>query len=158
MSGGLGELSDQRINSIARQIGIPDFGGCYAKDQLADRPTGKQYVLNMQNHTGGGTHWVLLDTLKHPFQYCDSFGVAPPQEVDRYASAHGTTVIHNPVDIQSYHSDACGWYCLYMMLMMQKRTMNSIIHDDFVNLHTMKPRRNNDSVLSRTFQSFIHSS
>lgn len=148
-----GELSDIRINKLARKSNIQNFGGCFAKDQLNGRLPGQRYILNMQNHTGGGTHWVYLDTTnpKH-FYYCDSFGVVPPTEVVEFARKFRARLTYNKVDMQSYHSDACGWYCLYMMVQMQRgRKMNAIVNQDFVNLRTMRPRRNNDQVLKNFF-------
>lgn len=148
-----GELSDVRIGQLVKKYRLRDFGGCVAKDQLIYRNPGKFYIINMQNHTGGGTHWVLLDA-RNPrvFQYCDSFGVIPPTEVVNWTRAHGARLRVNKVDMQSYHSDACGWYCLYMIAQMQRgRDMRKIVNQDFVNLRTKMPRRNNDQVLKNFF-------
>lgn len=148
-----GELSDIQIKNICRKNNLSNFGGCYAKDEIQSLPTGKEYIINMEDHQGPGTHWVLLDTRdKRHFQYCDSFGVVPPTDIVNYARAHRARLTYNKVDMQSYHSAACGWYCLYLMAQMRNgRTMRDIIHHDFVNLRTMKPRRNNDQVLKEFF-------
>lgn len=149
-----GELSDVRIRKLVRTNRIDNFGGVFAKDELASRgQAGRRYIINMQNHTGGGTHWVYLDTTnpKH-FYYCDSFGVIPPTEVVDFAKRYHARLTSNTTDMQSYHSDACGWYCLYMMAQMQRgRKMNAIVNQDFVNLRTKQPRRNNDQVLRNFF-------
>lgn len=149
----VGEISDTRIKKLVRKYRISDFGGCFAKDEIAAKPAGFRYVVNMENHTGGGTHWVLLDT-RNPrsFIYFDPFGVIPPTEIVQFARRHHVRLSVNRTDVQSYYSEACGWYCVYMMAQMDKgRSMRNIIHQDFVNLGTMRPRRNNDQVLSRFF-------
>ena len=152
----LGELSDQQIATLVHKLRIPLFGGCYAKDQLSPLPTGYMYVINMQDHTGGGTHWVLLDARElGTFRYFDSYGVAPPRPILTFAKKRHANIQYNREDIQTYTSEACGWFCLYMMMKMQKRSMGDIIHEDFVDLNTHQPLSNPDDVLRNCFQSLL---
>jgi hypothetical protein len=146
----LGGLTDEQMDHMASDI--PDYGGCYAKDQITRLPIGKVYVVNMQDHTGGGTHWVLLDTRSpQHFFYFDSYGVPPPRPLVTFAKKHHAQMSYNPEDIQTYTSEACGWFCLYMMFQMEHRTMVDIIHHDFVDLNTHQPLSNPDNILRRYF-------
>lgn len=47
------ELSNVDLDKALGHYG-PSYGGTYSKDQLP-RPADKFYIVNMENHTGGGT-------------------------------------------------------------------------------------------------------
>jgi hypothetical protein len=121
------ELSNLDIEHRLRWY--KDFGGCISKDQTNLLKHGKIYVLNMDSTNGAGTHWVVLDNRSiYYLYYFDSFGIAPPESIVRYAKSLGKSIIYNAEDVQAISSDRCGWYCVYVVEQLESgKSFNDII-------------------------------
>ena len=123
-----GTLSNIQIDRIARSI--PGYGGCYAKDQIPRSAAPRWYIVNMQNHTGGGTHWVLLYNCRpSSVIYFDSYGEVPPTEVQRFMDRTRKRQYINQEEVQQLNSDWCGWYCLTVAKqLVAGKSLAAVVH------------------------------
>lgn len=109
-------ISNIQLTRKVKQLHLPDFKGCYSKDELPSPLRSGYYIINMQNATTKsgkslpGTHWVFLEVGKSSSCYVDSFGIVPPTEIVEAATK---PIYYNSRQVQDLHSDLCGYYCLY---------------------------------------------
>ena len=106
-------------------------------------------IYNLDPHDKPGSHWVAmyLDLKKKNVYYFDSYGTAPPNEVDvliKRIQEQGTELgmdikyAYNQTRHQ-YQNSECGVYSMYFIIQLLegKKTFNSInsnrIKDEFVN-------------------------
>ena len=47
----------------------------YSRDNLPDKIKDGAYVVNLEEHSDTGTHWIALYVLNNNFTYFDSFGI-----------------------------------------------------------------------------------
>lgn len=83
------------------------------KDQLPkfiwENETG---IVNLDNSTGPGTHWVCYKKLRKLVYYFDSFGnLPPPKELYTYFGKTDN-ILYNNDALQTYDSVVCGHLCL----------------------------------------------
>ena len=63
----------------------PRFIGVYSRDNLPDKIKDEQYVINLDEYSDIGTHWVALYVNNKTVTYFDSFGVEHiPKEVKKF--------------------------------------------------------------------------
>ena len=63
----------------------PRFNGVYSRDNLPDYIKDGAYVINPDEYSGIGTHWIALYALINNATYFHSFGVADiPKEKSKY--------------------------------------------------------------------------
>ena len=53
----------------------PKFDGVYSRDNLPDKIKDGAYVINLDEYSDTGTHWVALYISNNDVIYFDSFGV-----------------------------------------------------------------------------------
>ena len=72
----LGELSNSDLLKLCKKYKL-NVEGIYSKDRIPENIEG-WCIINMDNHTGNGTHWICFfkDNINNIFW--DSFGVLPP--------------------------------------------------------------------------------
>ena len=51
------------------------FNGVYSRDNLRDKIKDEAYVVNLDEYSDIGTHWVALYAINKTVTYFDSFGV-----------------------------------------------------------------------------------
>ena len=69
-------------------------------------------IVNLDDTTGPGTHWVAYAKRSNRVVYFDSFGnLRPPQELVRYFG-NGITIEYNRTSYQTYDQSFCGQMCL----------------------------------------------
>ena len=62
----------------------PRFNGVYSRDNLPEIKDGA-YVINLDEHSDIGTHWVALGINNNDVTYFDSFGVEHiPKEIKAF--------------------------------------------------------------------------
>ena len=59
---------------IKRIINEPRFNGVYSRDNLSDKIKDGAYVINLDEYSDIGTHWIALYALNN-VTYFDSFDV-----------------------------------------------------------------------------------
>ena len=83
------------------------YGGVYSRDSMPNHIERKFYIINLDDESGPGTHWVVLYNLRKKPIYFDSFGVWPPKELGQIEN-----LVINEYRIQSFNSSSCGLYCV----------------------------------------------
>ena len=61
------------------------FNSIYSRDNLPNKIKDGAYVINLDDHSGIGTHWVPLYLKNNDITYFDSFGVEHvPREITKF--------------------------------------------------------------------------
>ena len=82
------------------------FNGVYSRDNLTEIKDGA-YVINLDEYSDIGTHWVALYVQNNNVTYFDSFGVEHiPKEIKKFISNKNIKI--NIFRIQAYDSIMCG--------------------------------------------------
>ena len=53
----------------------PRFNGVYSRDNLPNKIKDGAYIINLDEYSDLGTHWIALYQLNNNVTYFDSFGV-----------------------------------------------------------------------------------
>ena len=62
----------------------PRFNGVYSRDKLPNRIKDEIYIINLDEYSETGTHWITLYSLNYNVTYFESFGVEDiPKEIKR---------------------------------------------------------------------------
>ena len=84
----------------------PRFNGVYSRDNLTEIKDGA-YVINLDEYSDIGTHWVALYVQNNDVTYFDSFGVEHiPKEIRTFIG--NKNIKTNIFRIQAYDSIMCG--------------------------------------------------
>ena len=109
------------------------FNGVYSRDNLPKRSSteikDEAYVINLDESSDIGTHWVALYVQNNGVTYFDSFGVEQiPKEIRTFIS--NKNIKTNIFRIQAYDSIMCGYFCIgFIDFMFAGKTLA-----DFTNL------------------------
>ena len=84
------------------------------KDQLPNRIyKNESMIVNLDNSSGKGTHWICFFKKDNKIYYYDSFGVKPPiQLVEYFAKQNKSEVYYNIDKYQNFDEIICGHLCL----------------------------------------------
>ena len=122
---------------------IPRFNGVYSRDNLQKIKDGT-YIINLNEYSDIGTHWVALYVQNNDVTYFDSFGVEHnSKEIRTFIS--NKNIKTNIFRIQVYYSIMCGYsYIGFIDFMLAGKTLN-----DFKNpFSTNNFKRNDDIILN----------
>lgn len=90
------------------------------RDNLPKKP--RQYecgIVNLDESSGRGTHWVSYYKHGNNIIYYDSFGnLKPPKEIILYL---GNKIKYNHTVYQNYDTVNCGHLCLKFLYDINKR-------------------------------------
>ena len=87
----------------------PRFIGAYSRDNFPDKIKDGAYVINLDEYSDIGTHWIALYLNNKTVSYFDSFEIEyTPKEVKKFIG--NRNVISNIYRIQNYDS---LWSFLY---------------------------------------------
>ena len=105
------------------------FNVVYSRDNLPDKIKDGAYVINPNEYSDIGTHWVALYVSNNDITYFDSFGVEHiPKETKIFISKKNIKT--NIFRIQAYDSIMCGYFCIgFISFMLAGKTLI-----DFTNL------------------------
>ena len=107
----------------------PRFNGVYSRDNLPDKIKDGAYVINIDEYSDIGTHWIALYVNNKTVTYFDSFGVEHiPKEIKKFINIKN--IISKIFRIQSYDSVMCRYFCIGFIDFVFKS--NSLT--DFTNL------------------------
>ena len=107
----------------------PRFNGVYSRDNLPDIIKDGSYVINLDEYSDIGTHWIVLYVNNNTVTYFDSFGIEHmPDEIKNFVN--NKNIIANIFGIQAYDSVMCRYFCIAIIDFMFKG--NSLT--DFTNL------------------------
>jgi hypothetical protein len=91
------------------------FAGVFSRNDLPKTIYNKNYIINMDDRSGFGTHWVAVINTGSRCIYFDSFGVYPPEEVLLFMRSSGKENIMNEYRVQDVGSLMCGYFCIYFI-------------------------------------------
>lgn len=100
------------LKKYATMLRIPYFRGVYMKDHLPNKMRkNESMIVNLDDSTGNGTHWVCFCKQNREIKYFDSFGIEPPTELLNYFKTRNQLTYS--VDInQNFDEVICGHLCL----------------------------------------------
>ena len=106
----------------------PRFNGVYSRDNFPKIKNGI-YIINLNEYTDTGTHWIAVFVKNNGVIYFDSFGVEYiPKEVKKFIG--NKDIKTNIFRIQACNSIMCGYFCiLFVEFMFTGKTLS-----DFTNL------------------------
>ncbi len=164
-------LTDDQLRTLSRRMGFKLESIVY-KSELGnmDLKYNVSYIVNLDNEydnegkANDGSHYVALQVNKNNKGkiepcYCDSYGVAPPNEVlDFVGLKH---VPYNTKCIQSLLGECCGYFALAFLYFINKYEHRSgdIYHDCeeftdlFNDLNVSSEFKANEYMLKHFFQS-----
>ena len=120
----------------------PRFNGVYSKDGA--------YIINLDEYSDIGTHWVALYVLNNDVTYFDSFGVEHiPKEIRKFISNKNMKT--NIFRIQVYDSIMCGYYCIrFIDFILAGKTLTN-----FTNLSSPNNFKRNYDIILKYFMTNV---
>ena len=126
------------------------FNGAYSRDNLPKIKDGT-YIINLDEYSDIGTHWVALYVQNNNVTYFDSFGVEHiPKEIKTFInrSLSITTYIFR---IQAYATIMFGYFCIgFIDFMLVGKTLT-----EFTNLLLPNSFKKNDEIILSYFMSNV---
>ena len=89
------------------------FNGVYSRDNLPNKTRDEAYVINLDEYSDIGTHWVSL-WVNNNVTYFDSFRVEHiPKKIIKFINrpSQNKNIMMNILRIQAYDSIMCGYFC-----------------------------------------------
>ena len=123
----------------------PRFNGVYSRHNLPRIKDGA-YVINLDEYSDIGTHWIALDALNNNVTYFDSFRVEHIlQEIKPFIG--NKNIETNISRIQAYDSTICGYFCIgFIDFVLTGKTLT-----DFTNLFSQNNLKKNDKIILNYF-------
>ena len=119
--------------------------GVNSRDNLSKIRDGA-YVINLDECSEIGTHWIVLYVLNSDVTYFDNFGVEHiPKEIKRFIG--NKNIKTNIFRIQAYDLIMCGYFCIgFIDFMLAGKTLT-----DFRNLFSPNNFKKNDDIILNHF-------
>ena len=115
----------------------PIFNGVYSKDNLTEIKDGT-FVINLDENSDIGTHWIVLHVHNNYVTYFDSFEVEHiPKEIKTFIN--NKNIKTNIFGIQAYNSIMCEYFCIGFINF--KLTGNTLT--EFTNLFSANKKNDN---------------
>ena len=124
----------------------PRFIGDYSRDNLPDKIRYGAYVINLDEYSVIGTHWIALYVNNKTATYFYSFGIEHiSKEVKKFVN--NKNIIASTFRIQAYDSVMCGYFCTGFIDFMLKG--KSLV--DYTNLFPANDFKSHDSIILNYF-------
>ena len=109
------------------------------------------YIIDLEEYSDTGTHWVALYVQNNNVIYYNSFGVEHiPKEIRAFIG-HSLSVTTNIFRVQVYDSIMCGYFCIaFIDFMLAGKTLT-----EFTNLFLPNNFQKNDDIILNYFMSNI---
>ena len=93
------------------------FRSVISRDQITLIAKPGYYIVNLNDSTQPGSHWVALRVRAppNPMEYFDSFGLNAPHEVVELSETLRVNYLYNRTQYQDLNSVLCGYWCLYFV-------------------------------------------
>ena len=89
----------------------PRLNGIYSRDNSPDKIKNGAYLMNLDEHSDIGTHWIELYATTKTVTYFDNFGVARiSKEIKKFINKKNRTT--NIFRIQACDSVMCGYFSI----------------------------------------------
>ena len=124
------------------------FNGVYSRDNLPYKIKDGAYVINLDEYSDIGTHWIALYVRNNVVTYFDSFGVEHiPKEIKAFIK--NKKVKTNIFRIQAYDSIMCGYLCIgFIDFMFKGKSLTG-----YTNLFSAYDFKRNDDAILNYFMS-----
>ena len=128
----------------------PRFNGVYSRDNLPKIKDGA-YVINLDEYSDIGTHWVALYVHNNDVTYFDSFSVEHiPKEVKAFID-RSLSITTNIFRIQAYDLIMWAYFCIgFIDFMLAGKTLT-----EYTNLFSPNNFKKNDDIILNYFMSNI---
>ena len=122
------------------------FNGIFSKDNLPNKIKDGAYIINLDEYSDIGTHWVALYIKNNTVTYFDSFGVEHiPKEIIKFIGNENIKV--NIFRIQAYDSIMSRYFCIgFINFMFKVKTLT-----DYKNLFSPNNFTKNDDIILNYF-------
>ena len=133
--------NEPRFNGVYSRVNSPEQSS--AECNSVETKDGTN-IINLDEYSDIGTHWVILYVQNNDVTYFDSFGVKHiPKEIKTFIS--NKNIKTNIFRIQAYDSIMCGYFCIeFIDFMLAGKTLT-----DFTNLFSPNNfKKNNDIILN----------
>ena len=120
------------------------FNGIYSRDNLPNKLKDGAYVINLDEYSDIGTHWIALYVKNNNITYFDSFGVEHiPMEIIKFIE--NKKIRTNIFRAQAYDSIMCRYFCIaFIDFMFKGKTLT-----EYTNLFSSNNfKKNDDTVLN----------
>ena len=123
------------------------FNGVSSRDNLSKIKDGA-YIINLDEYSDIGTHWVALWVNNNNVTYFDSFGVEhSPKEIVKFIE--NRNIKTNIFRIQAYDSIMCGYFCIgFIDFMFKGKSLTN-----YTNLFSPNDIKENDNTILKHFMS-----
>ena len=111
------------------------------KDNLPGKIKDGGYVINLDEYSDIGTHWIALNALNNSVTYFDS--LEAPKNIKKLIDKY--TIIINSFRMQAYDLVMCGYFCVgFIDIMLKGKSFT-----DFTNPFSPKKfEKNYDIILN----------
>ena len=124
----------------------PRFNEVDSRDNLTKIKDGA-YIINLDEYSDIGTHWVALWENNNNVTYFDSFGIEHiPKEIKEFVKSKNIKT--NIFRIQVYDSVKCRYFCIGFIDFMFKGK----ILTEFTNLFSPYDFKKNDNIILSYFK------
>ena len=141
-------LSNFDIADWISYMRIPNFNGVISREQIPSCVNRGYYIVNLNDSTQPGSHWVALNNRPNIIEYFDSFGMNAPMELVNLSNRLNVNYLYNSTQYQDLTSVLCGYYCLYFVNESHKGKSYLSILKPFS--HTSS--RSNERLITNYFQ------
>ena len=124
----------------------PRFIGVYSRDTLPGKINDGSYVINLDEYSDIGTHWIALYVNNKTVTYFDSFGIEHiSKELKKFVN--NKNIIAKIFRIQTYDSVMCGYFRIgFIDYMFMGRSLT-----DYTNLFSPNNFKKNDDIILNYF-------
>ena len=124
----------------------PRFIDVYSRDNLPDKIKGGECLINLDEYSDTGTHWIALYVNNKTVTYFDSFGIENiSKEVKKFVN--NKNIIANIFRIQAYDSLMCGYICIgFIDYMLMGKSLT-----DYTDLFSPNNFKRNDDIILNYF-------
>ena len=119
------------------------FNGVYSKDNLPNKIEDGADVINLDEHSDIGTHWIAFYVKNKDITYFNSFGVEHiPKEIKAFIK--NRDIKTNIFRIQAYDSIMCRYFCIrFIDFMVEGKSLTECTNLFF----TSSDFTNNDDII-----------
>ena len=124
------------------------FNGVYSRDNLPNKIKDGAYIINLDEYSDIGTHWIALYVKNNDITYFDSFGVEHiPKEIIKFIE--NRNIKTNIFRIQAYDSIMCGYFCIgFIDFMLKGKSLTA-----YTNIFSSNDFKKNDNKILKYFMS-----
>ena len=127
------------------------FDEVFSRDNLPNKIKDGAYVINLDEYSDIGTHWISLYVKNTDITYFDRFGVEHiPKEIKKFIGSKN--IIANIFRIKAYDSILCGYFSIgFINFMFKGKSLT-----DYTNIFSPNNFKKNDDIILNYFMSYTY--